>query len=130
MIGAEALLGAIASISAVEGVFMSASSLAQDVVAVARAFPEKDDFDAAIANTARALGHIASGRVVASDLGDDYEGWHAYHYQHCVAQGEKADMRVMYRVGDGQVFVRGFGHRREPADFYRRMAAADRKSFG
>ena len=126
MIGSSALLAAIDAIASVEGATMSASALVQDVVSVARAFPDPAEFEAAVANTARAIELVVSGRVAPSELGDDYKGWRAYRYQHRVAQGEKADMRVLFREEGGRILVRGFGHRREPADFYWRMAAADR----
>lgn len=127
MISAESVEAAIASIAGVEGVSFDAVFLVQDVLGVARAFPDEDDFEAAIASTARMLGQIGAGKVGVSGLEDDYEGWKNCHYQHRVAQGAKADMRIMFaRDPDGAVRVRGFGQCWLPADFYRRMAELGR----
>lgn len=127
MISAESVEAAIASLAGVEGASFDAAFLVQDVLGMARAFPEEADFEAAIASTVRMLGQIVSGKVDASGLEDDYEGWESCHYQHRVAQGAKADMRIMFaRDSDGTVRVRGFGQRWLPADFYRRMAELGR----
>ena len=126
MASAERILAAIDALAAVEGVLFDPASLAEDVVGVAAAFPEPGDFEAAIAATARMLGLIAEGRVDVSSLADDYEGWECCHYQPRVARGVRATMRIMFsRSADG-VRVRGFGERRRPEDFYRRMAEVER----
>ncbi|WP_165172039.1 hypothetical protein [Adlercreutzia sp. ZJ242] len=49
--------------------------------------------------------------------------WLSCHYQHRVVQGAKADCRIIYRTTEDGIEVKGFGHRRIPEDFYRRMSA-------
>lgn len=117
---------AIAQLSSLDNVWFSTSALVEDVTNVFAAFPDKPEFEAAIASTKRMLRLIAAGRVDASELSDDYRGWNSCHYQHRVCQSMKADMRIMYQLIDGIVRVRGFGERRAPADFYRRMAGPGR----
>ncbi len=72
------------------------------------------------------LGLIVGGRVDVSNLAYDYEGWECCRYQPRAARGARATMRFMFsRSADG-VRVRGFGKRRRPDDFYRRMAEVER----
>jgi len=128
MINAEQILAAIDALAGTEGVLFDPRSLAEDVVGVAAAFPESDDFEAAIAATVRMLGLIVRDKVDVSSLSDDYEGWECCHYQPRAARGARATMRIMFvRAQDG-VRVRGFGERRRPEDFYRRMANVERMS--
>ena len=126
MASAEQVLRAIDALASVEGVQFDPASLAEDVVGVAAAFPEPGDFEAAIAATVRMLGLIVDGRVDVSALADDYEGWECCHYQPRAARGVRATMRVMFARVGGYVRVRGFGERRRPEDFYRRMAEVER----
>ena len=112
---------AVEALSEIEGVHMNAASLVEDVFLLAYAFPEAEDFMAACASTSRALKQLVEGSVDSSDLKYAFEGWQSYHYQHSVGQGMKADCRIMYQRLDDGIAVRGFGHRRIPADFYRRM---------
>lgn len=112
---------AVETISKVEGVRMDANSLVEDSFLLAYAFTEEEDFLAACANTCRALEQLVSGKVVPGDLKYDFEEWKAYHYQHRVAQGMKADCRIMYRKIPDGIEVKGFGHRHIPYDFYERM---------
>lgn len=130
MASRDMIIQAIEELAAVEGAFFDPRSLAEDVVGVAAAFPEPEEFEAAIAATARMVGLIVSGRVDVGSLSDDYEGWECCHYQHRASQGVRATMRIMFtRVEDG-VRVRGFGDRRRPGDFYRRMADVERMDLG
>ena len=121
---------AIEALADVEGAYFDARSLAEDVVGIAAAFPEPGEFEAAIAATARMLGLIVSDRIDVSRLSDDYEGWERCHYQHHASQGTKATMRIMFTRAEGSVRVRGFGNRRCPEDFYRRMADVERLELG
>ncbi|MGN0261654.1 MAG: hypothetical protein ACI4B9_02220 [Eggerthellaceae bacterium] len=112
---------AVEALAGIEGVFMDPASLVEDVFLFAYAFPEQEDFMAACASTSRALGLLMKGAVDSSNLKYQLEGWDSYHYQHRAGQGVKADCRIMYRRIDGGIEVKGFGHRRIPADFYIRM---------
>lgn len=112
---------AIETLSQSEGVFMDPASLVEDVFLLAYAFPEEEDFMAACASTSRAFGYLTDGAVDSSNLKYQLEGWDSYHYQHRVGQGVKADCRIMFHRIDGGIEVKGFVHRRIPADFYLRM---------
>ncbi len=126
MASTQQILAAIDVLASIEGILFDPKSLAEDVVGVAAAFPDKDDFEAAISATARTLGLIVEGRVDVSILSDDYEGWECCHYQARAMRGMKATMRIMFTRADDGVRVRGFGERRRPEDFYRRMAKVER----
>ena len=108
------------------GARMDPDALAEDALALAEALPDEADYRAAVANTCRAIDQLARGLVQSSSLKYEHEGWMSYHYRHAVAQGARADMRVMYRFEEDVLFVRGFGHRDTPEDFYARMAALRR----
>lgn len=118
-----AVRDSVVAISRVEGVAMDPRALAEDAVALARALPDERDYRAAVASTCRALDQLAHGLVQSSALKYEHEGWLSYHYQHAVAQGARADMRIMYRMDGEVVVVRGFGHRDTPEDFYARMSS-------
>ena len=118
-----AVRDAVVAISQVENVRMDPNALAEDVLALSRALTDEREYRAAVVNTCRALDQIARGKVQSSALKYEREGWLSYHYQHAVAQGVKADMRIMYRMEGEKVAVRGFGHRDTPEDFYVRMSS-------
>ena len=124
------ILAAIDTLAGVEGVLFDARSLAEDVVGMAAAFPSPEDLDAAVAATARMLTLLVEGRVDASTLADDYEGWECCHYQYRVGQGVRATMRIMFSRAQDDIRVRGFGDRRLPAEFYFRMVKVGRLDQG
>ena len=123
MISEAVLLEAAEAVSAVKGLAMDPNDLVEDVFLLAHAFPEERDFKAAIAGTCRVLGRLIAGAVTPSDLKYDLSGWSWYHYQPWVGQGVRAMCRIMFRCIEGGIEVKGFGHRRIPEDFYRRMGA-------
>lgn len=126
MVSVPQIEQAVASIAGVEGVHFDGHFLVHDVLGIAEVFPEPNEFEAAIAATVRMLGQIVAGKVDTSSLGADYEGWECCHYQPVVAQGSKATMRIMFARNEEGIRVRGFGDRRLPDDFYRRMAEIGR----
>ena len=113
---------AVDSLSKTDGLIMSSASLVEDVPLLSLAFSAEDDFMAACASTQRAFEHLVVGKVTASDLKYGFEEWSSYHHQHRVGQGIRATCRIMYRKVDDGIEVKGFGHRRIPADFYERMS--------
>ena len=119
---------AIESLSEIDGVLMDPANLVEDAFLLAFAFPHDNDYLAACASTRRALERLAAREVDASSLKYEFEGWESYHYQHRVGQGVKATCRIVYRRTPSGIEVKGFGHRRVPADFYERMAAATRRA--
>ena len=123
MISEAVLLQAAETVSAVKGLAMDPNDLVEDVFLLAHAFPEERDFKAAVASTCRALGRLIAGAVTPSDLKYDLSGWSSYHYQPWVGQGVRAMCRITFRRIEGGIEVKGFGHRRIPEDFYRRMGA-------
>ena len=114
---------AIVRLAHVPGIEMDPRALAEDAFLLAESFSDEREYLAAVLATERALRLDASGRATSSGLERDHAGWMSYHYQHAVARGVRADMRLEWRAGDGCVRVRGFGHRWRPSDFYRRMTA-------
>ena len=100
---------------------MDPQALVDDVVLIAYAYPDEDEFKAAIASVCRALSQLVDGRVSGSELQYNHTGWLSYHFQHRRSQGAKADMRVVYQKGHRGIRVRGFGNRRIPTDIYRRL---------
>lgn len=123
-VSGERIRQAALSLAAVEGLSMDADALLEDVVLLSVAFPEEGDFEAACANTAKAVRLLATDSVSSSALKYEFAGWESYHYQPKVGQGMKATCRIVFRrTGEG-VEVEGFGHRRIPADFYERMSRA------
>ncbi|WP_165045962.1 hypothetical protein [Adlercreutzia sp. ZJ138] len=122
-ISEDILLAAVDAIACLDGLSMDADHLVEDVYLLAYAFPEESDFKAAVASTCKAVAFLVRGQVSSSSLKYGLNQWFSYHYQHRVAQGAKADCRVIYRPLENGIEVKGFGHRRIPEDFYRRMSA-------
>ena len=100
---------------------MDAASLAEDVMCVALAFPEDQDFLAAITNTVKALRLISEDKVRPAELRWDFSGWLCFHYRSSVTISGSADMRIVYRKIESEILVMGFGHRFIPKDLYRRL---------
>lgn len=121
-ISQETLELAIDAISAVEKVKMDADSLAEDVYITSCAFSDEAEFKKAISETVRALKQIANGRITPASLKYSFEGWSSYHFQHSRTQNSRADMRIVFKVDNSEVFVLGFGHRNIPSDIYFRLA--------
>lgn len=122
-ISKDLILRAARAVAEAEGLHMDANALLEDIVLLAYAFPEEEDFEAACANTKRAIALLVDGTVSSSELKYSFSGWRSYHYQHKVGQGFKATCRIVFRPIDGGIEVKGFGHRRIPQDFYERMSA-------
>lgn len=120
----NALAQGIEAIASCKGLAMDPDHLVEDVFLLAYAFPNEDDFMAAVASTCRAITHAATGSVTPSSLKYEFEEWHSYHYQHRIGQGAKADCRIIFRRAKDGIEVKGFGHRRIPEDLYRRMSAS------
>lgn len=116
------LSDAIVALSRIKGVYIDPKALVEDLVILSYALPDENEYCAAVANTCKALEQLSGNKVQSSTLKHQHRGWYSYHYQHSVAQNAKADMRIMYRRENETIYVRGFGHRKIPEDFYRRMA--------
>lgn len=120
----ELLQEAVRAVTRVEGLAMDENDLVEDVFLLAYAFPEEEDFKAAVASTCKAMAFlIGGGRVKSGDLKYEFEGWHFNRYLHRAEQGVRALCRIMFKESDGGIEVKGFGRRRIPNDFYGRMGA-------
>ena len=128
-VSSDLLRVAIVQVASVEGIAMSHEALVEDVVLLAKVWPDEQDFAAAVASSVRALAQVAAGTVTPDPLKDDLEGWHSHHYQLRRAQGEQAVLRVVFRRAGEQVEVKGFGHRFKPANIYHRLVM-DQESRG
>ncbi len=121
MVSKELMLSTIDKVSKVDGVAMAPLGLLEDVVTLAKSFPEEEDFSLAAAETLIALRHARDGRVDATPLRFSLAGWYSYHYRHKRENGQKADMRLVYRPSNRGIEVKAFGHRHVPSDFYKRI---------
>lgn len=121
------LKAAVIRISSVRGISMPGETLADDVVLLAKVWPDEADFAQAVASTVLAMEHVVAGRVTPSPLSEDLGGWYSYHYQLRRGQGERAVMRIVFQPdSEGGVRIKGFGHRFRPADIYHRLVLGER----
>lgn len=118
------ILQAIAALSTVDNVQMDLKALTDDAVFLTLAFSERTEYEAAVANTMKALKDLARGTVSTSMLGGAFQGWESYHYQPKVGQNVKADMRILFRREPSFVRVLAFGHRYIPDDLYQRVSSS------
>ena len=124
----DLILQAIVRLASIPHVAMDPDALVEDVSLLAVAFPRDEEFLKAVLATERAMTKVAKGLVASSSaLVGDHAGWISYHYQHCVVQGQKADMRLEWKPSEQGIRVRAFGHRFIPADFYRRVSASRKR---
>lgn len=124
----DLIIQAIIRLSSVPNAVMDPAALAEDVALLVVAFPDEQEFLKAVLATERAMDKVAKGLVASSpELVGDHAGWTSYHYQHCVAQGQRADMRLEWRQIEDGIQIRAFGHRFIPGDFYRRVSSSGRR---
>lgn len=119
---------AIVLLSDIDDVEFDGKTLAEDVLSVSEALSDPAEFKLVIAATRRALVQLGEGRIEGTPLRFKLAEWRSLHYQHKRGRGQHADMRIVYRVledGSG-IRVRGFGHRHDPQDIYRRLRERDR----
>lgn len=119
---------AVALLAPIDGVRFDPNALYDDVLALSQALLDPDEFKLAIVSTRRALIQLSEGRLEGTLLRFKLSEWRSLHYQHKRGRGQRADMRIVYRAierGDG-IQVRGFGHRHDPQDIYRRLRERDR----
>lgn len=114
---------AIRQIAGVPHVRFTASAIASDVTMFTRSFPDPQDFANAVASTVAVLRKLATRPSFHGvQLTRGLYPWFNLHYQHVVANGQRADMRLIYmRTPDGMVHVLAFGHRHIPLDIYHRV---------
>lgn len=113
---------AIDLIAGIEGLAMDPDDLADDVVFMSIAWPDERDFMLAASATERAMRQLIAGQVNATPLLHNLSGRFSYHYQHVRKQGQRANMRIVFKPHPSGIRVRTFGHRDIPADIYERTA--------
>ena len=118
-ISKERILSAALEIASVEHVRMDSRYVLEDTMRLADAFPEEEEFTAAVANLTRTLSQLVRNRLTPAALKHQLSGWHSCHFQHRVRQGMPADCRIIYRQQGELIDVLAFGHRRRPTDIYR-----------
>ena len=118
----ELVIHAAHAIADIDGNEADAGAMLKDAYLLSLAFAREEDFLNAVANTQRALGQLARNAVSPARLKYEHQGWLSYHYQHKVAQGQRADMRIVLCRTDAGIRLRAFGHRSLPKDFYERLA--------
>ena len=109
-------------LASIDGTIMDVNALAEDVYLLSEVFGDESDFKSAIHETVRALFQITNSEITPAKLKYSFENFNSYHFQHNRAQGNKADMRVVYKKTNLGIYVVGFGHRRLPTDVYERLA--------
>ena len=122
----ELVRAAVARIAEIDGIEMSPEALVEDTVLLAVAWPEEDDFAAAVASTVRTLCLVVRDCVIPSHLDNELDGWLSYHCQLHRIQGCPSHLRVVYRRTERGVEIMGFGHRFKPTDIYRRLVRGQR----
>lgn len=117
MIDGQTILDAIDMLSNIRGYRMNADDLAEDVVLMAKAWPDDEEFAWAVSSTCTAISGLVGEKVEGSSLVGDLADWKSYHYQHRRGRKVKADMRIVYqRPTAGVLIIRGFGCRHRPED--------------
>ena len=115
------VIAAANAVAAIDGIEADPRTVVEDAFLLSMAFTDADEYLAAVANTVRALEQLISKTVSPAKLKHNHKEWLSYHYQHRVAQGERADLRIVFRYADDKVRLRAFGHRNLPMDFYERI---------
>jgi hypothetical protein len=114
---------AVRMVAGVDGLAMNPDDLVDDVVLMAQAWPEEEDFMRAVLAVCTAMSDLISGKVEGKSLKYDLSDWRSFHFQHHRVRGAKADARIIYRHIETGIHVKGFGNRHKPQDIYRRMMA-------
>lgn len=118
----ELILEFIDKVSDIDGLSMDPVTLADDVVLMAFVFDVEATFLQAMNNVLRALTQLIDGKLDKSQLARNYRGWESYHFQSRRAQGQRADLRIVFQnVTSHSIRVKGFGHRHLPSDIYKRL---------
>lgn len=123
MIDRTVIRDAIVMIAHVEGLFMDPDDLVDDVVLMAQAWPDEEEFMSATLAVCTAMQDLVAGKVEGTRLKYDMSAWSSFHFRHRRARGTKADTRIIYRRMERGIIVKGFGNRHKPQDIYRRLLA-------
>lgn len=123
MIDRQTVRDAVGMIANVHGLAMNPDDLVDDVVLMAHAWPEQEEFMHAVLAVCTAMDNLIAGKVEGTALKYDLSEWRSFHFQHHRQRGAKADARIVYRRDATGIVVKGFGSRHEPQDIYRRLMA-------
>ena len=123
MIDKTTIRSALTIIADTDGLSMNPDDLVDDVMLMAQAWPDEEEFMHATLAVRTAMDDLIAGKVEGTELKYDLTAWRSFHFQHHRARGAKADTRIIYRRTDSGILVKGFGNRHKPQDIYRRMMA-------
>ncbi|QKY70443.1 hypothetical protein [Lentibacillus sp. CBA3610] len=117
----DVLIEWIGEVSRVKGLQMDPEALADDIFLMAYVYQNPIEFDMAMQNVIKAFDLIIKNSVNTSQLAHHYTDWQSYHFQSKRTQGQKADLRIIFKKESDVMYVRGFGNRWIPADIYYRL---------
>lgn len=117
----DILIQWIREISHVKGLKMNPRALADDIFLMSIVYQVPIEFDLAMNQVLQALNLLINSSVDTSQPAHNYRGWHSYHFQSKRVQGQKADLRIVFKKDSNVLFIRGFGNRWIPADIYTRL---------
>lgn len=117
----DLLLEAISLISSVQGISMNPKRLIEDVVSLAKLYPDEVAFMTAIDETIQALEFLVSGKKTGHALDQNHQDILSLPYQSARRNGQKADLRIAYDKDSSPLRIRQFGHRWLPDTFYKRL---------
>lgn len=120
-ISSDLIRESIALLSKVQGIDMHPKALVEDVVMLAKVFPDVEPFVTAIEETERELEFLASGKKKGHELYDNHAGILSLPYQSVRRNNQEADLRIVYDKDSKPIRVRAFGHRRLPQSFYSQL---------
>jgi hypothetical protein len=89
-----------------------------DVAELRRAFQNDEEFARALRAVTRRLRNLRTG---GAQLKYDLDGWSRVKFSS--GNVDHADLRIIFREGQGEFELRAFGHRHEPESVYFRAAA-------
>lgn len=112
---------AIDIIADIQGIEMDSNTLVDDIVVLAYVFDKDSLFMTAIAQIRNAMLQIVKTRGIGQPLVGNLSGWYSFHFQSQRTQRHPADLRIIYQDQGYIIRFRGFGHRHQPIDVYRRL---------
>ncbi|BCV18766.1 hypothetical protein AAK684_01880 [Leptogranulimonas caecicola] len=119
----ELFLELIDALSNIPGLTIEPIVFVEEARALDEAYPALEDLTPVVVAIIRAMKDLAAGRVSSSSLSLKLEGARSYHFQKNRSQGEKTELRIVYRILDnGALYILAFGNRWRPEAIYRRAA--------
>lgn len=107
-------------LTALTGIAIHAADVLADLDALERAYPDPERYALALDAVLRQMEQLLE-RPLGRPMQRRFSGWWRCAFQSRPVAGMRADLRIVYRQGDGGLRVLGFGHRRLPRDLYLRL---------